>query len=457
MEEGADMIEIINSVSNELEPLQTLEKGKVTIYLCGPTVYNYIHVGNARNVVFFDTVARFLSFSGYEVNFASNITDVDDKIIERARAEGKSEKELTTFYANAFLTDAEMLGVSDKITRLYATDHIGAMITLIEDLISRDAAYVVDGTVFFAIDKMPQYGVLSHQSIEHLLVGARIEQNEAKRSPLDFVLWKSTHEGINWDSPWGRGRPGWHTECIALIRQHFGGPIDIHGGGMDLKFPHHENEIAQAKALGWPQLATYWLHNGFVELDDEKMAKSLGNFVLLKDALEKYGPAALRYWLLSVQYRQPLMFSEAILLEAKHITTKMRQTYEQAYTQLKLHKYVVNGTISSERVIEQQEQFLRALRTDFNTANAITVLHEVIKQVNIHTRQGEKSFSVLVQYLSLLARMDELLVLQIVNEPMITDEDIALYEAWGVAKKEKDFNTADALRATLADKGIAVR
>jgi len=451
------MIEIINSVSNKLEPLQTLEKDKVSLYLCGPTVYNYIHVGNARNVVFFDTVARFLSFEGYEVDFASNITDVDDKIIERARAEGKSEKELTIFYANAFLSDCKRLGVSDKISRLYATDNIDAMITLVEELIARDVAYVVEGTVFFEIEKISQYGELSHQSIEHLLVGARIEQNEAKRSPLDFVLWKATTEGINWESPWGRGRPGWHTECIALIRQHFGGPIDIHGGGMDLKFPHHDNEIAQAKALGWSQLATYWLHNGFVELDDEKMAKSLGNFVLLKDALEKYGSAAIRYWLLSVQYRQPLMFSEDILLDAKHITAKMHQTYQNAYTQLKLHKYFVKGTISSERVIEQQEQFLTALRTDFNTANAITVLHEVIKQVNIHLRQGEKSFSVLVQYLLLLTMIDELLVLQIVSEPTITDGDIALYEAWLDARKEKNFIEADALRATLANKGINVR
>jgi len=451
------MIHIYNSLTNELEPLQTLQEGVVTMYLCGPTVYNYIHVGNARNVVFFDTVARFLTFEGFDVSFASNITDVDDKIIERAKIEEKSEKALTTFYTNAFLADARALGVSSDIKRLYATEEIPSMIELIEELIARGFAYEVNGTVFFAIDKINTYAELSHQTIDHLLVGARIEQNADKRSPLDFVLWKATTEGINWDSPWGRGRPGWHTECIALIRRQFGGPIDIHGGGMDLKFPHHDNEIAQAKAIGWSHLATYWMHNGFVELAEQKMAKSLGNFVLLKDALAQYGAAAVRYWLLSVQYRQPLMFSEEILLEAKNITQKMRETYRAAYTQLKLHNYPINGTISSERVIEQRERLLAALRSDFNTANALTVLHEVIKQMNIHLRQGEKSFGVLMQYLLLLTIIDELLVLQIAQPLTILPEDVNLYEQWREAKRMRDFAQADALREQLTKKGIVVR
>jgi len=451
------MIQLTNSLSNELEELRPQKEGVISLYLCGPTVYNYIHVGNARNVVFFDTVARFLAHVGYDVEFVSNITDVDDKIIERAKEEGKTEKELTTFYANAFLADTKALGVSSNIKRLYATEAMPEIIAFIEELVAQDAAYVVDGNVFFAIDKTDHYAELSHQSIEHLLVGARIAQNEDKKNPLDFALWKATEDGINWESPWGKGRPGWHTECVALIRKAFGGPIDIHAGGMDLKFPHHDNEIAQAKAIGWPKLATYWMHNGFVELDDEKMAKSLGNFVLLKDAIAQYGPAAVRYWLLSTHYRQPLMFSEAMLLEAKQITEKMQQSYVMASTQLKLHKYPINGAISSERVIEQQEAFFAAMRADFNTANAITVLHEVIKQVNIHVRQGEKSFSVLVQYLRLLALIDELLVLQIVTPPTITDEDIALYEAWNEAKAAKDFAKADALRDQLAKKGITAR
>lgn len=451
------MIKIYNSLTSELEVLKTRQDNVVTLYLCGPTVYNYIHVGNARNVVVFDTIARFLAFEGYAVHFVSNITDVDDKIIERAKAEGKSEKELTTFYADAFLAECEHLGVLPTIERLYATDYIPEMIALIETLIANGVAYEVDGTVFFAIDKIAEYAELSHQSVEHLIVGARIEKNEAKRSPLDFVLWKATTEGINWESPWGKGRPGWHTECIALIRHAFGGPIDIHAGGMDLKFPHHDNEIAQARGLKWDGLATYWMHNGFVELDNEKMAKSAGNFILLKDALEKYGASAVRYWLLSVHYRQPLMFSEAILVEAKDITLRMQETYRNAYTQLKLHDYPPKGAVSSERVIEQQESFIASLRMDFNTANALSVLHEVIKQINIHVRQGAKSFSVLVQYLTLLEMMDELLQLQIIEEIVITAEDIALYKAWQKAKGAQNFVEADSLREQLSKKGIITR
>jgi len=451
------MMKIYNSLSNELEEFKPNTPKHVTMYLCGPTVYNYLHIGNARNVVFFDVVARFFAREGYDVHFASNITDVDDKIIERAKAEHISEKEVTTFYTKAFLKDCADLQISSNIKRLYATEYIDDIIDFIQTLIQRDAAYEVDGTVFFSIDKLNTYAELSNQSIEHLLVGARIEKNEQKHSPIDFVLWKPTEDGLNWDSPWGRGRPGWHTECVTMIRSEFAGPIDVHAGGMDLKFPHHDNEIAQAQALGWDKLATYWMHNGFVELDNEKMSKSLGNFVLLKDAIAKYGAATIRYWLLSAHYRQPLMFSESILIEAREIVEKMQETYVNAVTQLKLLKYLTKGTISSEIVIEQQKKFIEAMKTDFNTANAMTVLHEVIKQINIHLRQGEKSFGVLVQYLTLLEEIENILQLFIVKEVHVSEDDILMYHDWKNAKAVKDFKKADTLRQQLAEKGIQVR
>ena len=451
------MLKIYNSLNDELEIFTPLKDNEVTIYLCGPTVYNYIHIGNARNVVVFDVIHRHLKNSGYNVRFCSNITDIDDKIIAKAKAEGVTEKELTTFYSEAFLADCQNLHISADIKRLYATDYIEEIIEFIGALIERGAAYERNGTVFFEIDTLDTYAELSHQSIEHLLVGARIEKNEEKKSAIDFVLWKPTTEGVAWDSPWSKGRPGWHTECVAMIASEFGGAIDIHGGGMDLKFPHHDNEIAQAKALGWDRLATYWIHNGFVELNDEKMSKSLGNFILLKDALETYGATAIRYWLLSVHYRQPLMFSEAIMLDAVDIVQKMQETYKNAVTQLKLHEYLTKSFISSERVIEQQNKVQEALDQDFNTANVITILHDVMKQVNIHLRQGEKSFGVLVQYLTLVQDINELLQLEICEDVLVTAEDRETYHAWKAAKAAKDFATADTLRDRLLAKGIQVR
>lgn len=451
------MIKIYNNLTNELEPFKPIKENTVQMYICGPTVYNYIHIGNARPVVFFDVVARYFSYSGYTVAATSNLTDIDDKIIERAQLEGVTEKEITEKYGNAFLADCAALNVLPMTKRLYATAYITEIIAFIEQLISVGAAYEVNGTVYFDISKIDTYAELSNQSMEHLIVGARIEENFDKKSPIDFVLWKPTTTGLKWSSPWSEGRPGWHTECVAMIDANFGGPIDIHGGGMDLKFPHHDNEIAQAKAIGWKKLATYWMHNGFVETENEKMSKSLGNFSLAKDVIDAFGAKTVRFWLLSVHYSQPLTFTDKILEEAKQIVEKIEQTIEDAQVQLKLFDYSIKKEISSEIVYEQQKQFKDAMDWDFNTPNAITVVHEIIKQMNIHLRQGEKSFGVLAQYLVLYQEIDTVLGLQLYREIDVDDEAKNLFKQWNSAKQDKNYQVADELRTALLTKNIRVR
>lgn len=451
------MIKLYNTLSNEVEPLVLNEPNVVNMYVCGPTVYNYIHIGNARPVVFFDTVVRFLKSQGYHVNYASNITDVDDKIINEADKAGISEKELTQQYIAEFLFDCESLHVDMGVKRLLATEHISSIIHFIEKLIAIGFAYEVNGTVYFAINEAAQYAELSKQKMEDLLSGARIEHNPDKHHDVDFVLWKPTTMGIKWDSPWGEGRPGWHTECVAMIADEFGGPIDIHGGGMDLKFPHHDNEIVQAKAIGWNKLATYWMHNGFVELDEQKMSKSEGNFFTAREVVETYGAKAVRYWLLSAHYRQPLTFSADILLELQDLVGKMELSYQDAIVQLKLNNYATKSELTSEIVKEQYDKFIEVMSHDFNTANAITVVQESLKQLNIHMRQGEKSFGVLVQYITLLRQFDDILQIGFTTDVLVTETDQQLYMEWKLAKQNKDFAKADLIRDELLTKDIRVR
>jgi len=451
------MIKIYNSQSEKLEDFVPRVPGEVSMYVCGPTVYNNIHIGNARPVVFFDVVHRYLSHQGFNVHYCSNITDVDDKIINKAIEMGKTEKEISQKYTESFLSDCNSLQISKKTKRLYATDYIEEMYDFIQKLIDNGHAYEKKNSVYFDVNSLDKYAELSHQQINQLIVGARIEENEDKKSPIDFALWKTTNEGIKWQSPWGCGRPGWHTECVTMIASEFAGPIDIHGGGMDLKFPHHDNELAQSYGIGWDTLAKYWMHNGFVEINNEKMSKSLGNFLTLKEAIAQYGTKAVRYWLLSVHYRQPLTFSDEILLEAEEITEKMQNSYEDAYISLKMNNFSVNSTINSEIVIVERDKFIAAMNNDFNTANVITVLHEVMKQINIHLRQGAKSFGVLVQYLTLIEEIESVLMIGIVNKITINEEEREYYQRWKTAKVNKDFAKADEYRTLLAEKNIRVR
>ena len=304
-------IKIYNSLSNKIEKFESLEPNKVSMYVCGPTVYGYPHIGNMRPVVVFDVLRRFFEYVGYEVTYVSNFTDVDDKIIKEAKKEEKTEKELTEFYIFEFKKTVNLIGSKLPNITPKVTEYINAIINYIDNLIKLDAAYEVNGDVYFRVTKIKDYGSLSGINVDDLIVGARIDENSNKESPLDFALWKKTTEGINWDSPWGRGRPGWHTECCVMIDtifpRHY---IDIHGGGYDLKFPHHENEIAQSEATHGNKIAKYWMHNAFINFGNEKMSKSLGNVVYAKDMIAKFGGPVTRLVILSAHYRQPVNFTE---------------------------------------------------------------------------------------------------------------------------------------------------
>ena len=322
-------IKLFNSLTNKIETFKPLRENEVSIYCCGPTVYGDAHVGNIRPVIVFDTLRRFFERVGYDVKLVSNFTDVDDKIIKKAIEEGVTETVITDRYIAAYKDVLEKLNVKPHYKNPRVTEYMGFIISYIQDLIDKGAAYEINGDVFFRISSINDYGELSNIKVDDLVVGARIEENSKKESPLDFVLWKKTDEGIKWQSPWGLGRPGWHTECCVMINSIFGGKIDIHGGGFDLKFPHHENEIAQAKVHDHSKIANIWMHNGFVNFGNEKMSKSLGNVVLAKDAIAKYGGNVMRLLILSTHYRAPVSFTEETVLSSKNELDKIQKLYNQ--------------------------------------------------------------------------------------------------------------------------------
>ena len=321
-------IKFYNSLSNSQQDFITQEDKKVSMYVCGPTVYNYPHIGNMRPVVVFDTLRRFLTYVGYDVTYVSNYTDVDDKVIKAAKQEGKSEKELTDFYIAEF--EKTLKGIGSQVPSITprVTEYMDKIIAYVDNLVKIGAAYVVDGDVYFRVEKIKDYGALSGINVDDLRVGARVEENTQKESPLDFALWKKTDEGIKWDSPWGLGRPGWHTECCVMIDtifpKHF---IDIHGGGYDLKFPHHENEIAQSEATHGNKIAKTWMHNAFINFGNEKMSKSLGNVVYAKDMIAQYGGPVTRLVILNAHYRQPVNFTEETVKEAQQVVLRMQMAY----------------------------------------------------------------------------------------------------------------------------------
>ncbi len=305
-----------------------MEEGKVKMYVCGPTVYNYIHIGNARPVIVFDTVRRYLEYRGYDVNFVSNFTDVDDKIIKTANELGEEVGELTDRFINAYFEDVGALGCSKADAHPRVTEHIDDIVAFIQVLVDKGFAYEAQGDVYYRTRKFEGYGKLSHQSIDELKVGARIEESGIKENALDFALWKAAKEGeIAWDSPWGSGRPGWHIECSVMAREHLGDTIDIHAGGQDLTFPHHENEIAQSEAMTGKQFARYWMHNGYINIDNEKMSKSLGNFILVHDIRKQIDPRVLRFFMLSVQYRHPVNFSQELVESAANGLDRIQTAY----------------------------------------------------------------------------------------------------------------------------------
>ena len=442
-------IRIYNSLTNKIETFVPLKEGEVSMYVCGPTVYNIPHIGNMRPVVVFDTLRRFLEYVGYKVIYVSNFTDVDDKIINAAIKEHKTEKELTEYYIGEFINAVKGIGSRLPDITPKVTEYIQAIIKYIAKLVELDAAYEIDGDVYFRVSKIKDYGSLSGINIDDLVVGARIEENSKKESPLDFALWKKTDIGINWDSPWGKGRPGWHTECCVMIDTIFpGGIIDIHGGGYDLKFPHHENEIAQAEAMHHNKIARYWMHNGFINFGDQKMSKSLGNVVYAKDAIETYGGPVTRLVILNVHYRQPVNYTNETIEASKQEINKIQTAYRQVA--LKLQTNNVNINEGKPLYIEE---FLNYLADDLNTANALTSLYNVVKLANQEIRQKECDFAKLNNLFKTLTDMFNILGLDINYVPM-SEQDKNIYQNYLKSKVDKDFARSDELRKILIDKNI---
>ena len=443
-------MKIFNSYTNQLEEFKSIHPNKVNMYVCGPTVYNYIHIGNARPVIFFDTVRRFFEKQGYEVKFASNFTDVDDKIIQKAIEDNIDELLLSQKYIDAFLNDLESLNCKTDYIKPKVTDYMSDIIDFISNLKNSGYAYEVDGDVYFRVEKISDYGKLANRNVDDLISGSRVEVNPKKESPLDFTLWKKTEVGINFNSPFSKGRPGWHTECVAMIDDIFHEQIDIHGGGIDLQFPHHENEIAQAKALHHHSLAKYWMHNGRLSFKNEKMSKSTGNVVFVKDVNEKM---PLRYFLLSTHYRSPLNFDDEgfqmYIKEWQKLETAVKSLYLKLDLALEIKD---NVKVISENIRTDLSNFNSAMEDDFNTANAITSLQSIIKLINSSLRQ-KSTFEFLNELLFAVKYMIDVLGLRIDFNPM--DQDSRnVYKDWEAARKEKNFSLADKLRNELISRGI---
>ncbi len=440
-------IRLYNSLSNKKEDFKSIIENEVMMYVCGPTVWNYVHIGNARPVVVFDVLRRFFEYAGYKVKFVSNLTDVDDKIINQAIKEGKTEKEITEKYSKAFFEVVNSLNAKKPDITPRVTETMDKIIEFIDDLVKKGFAYEIDGDVYFRVSKIKDYGALGNFNTEDLLSGARIEENDKKENPLDFTLWKTTDTGIKWDSPWGKGRPGWHTECVVMIRDNFGvDTIDIHGGGNDLKFPHHENEMAQSKAMSSTCLANYWVHNGMINIDNQKMSKSLGNIRLAKDMIDEYGGNVIRMNLLSTYYRSPVNFSlESLESSAKEVE-KLLTSLNKANIKLQLNDYKDNKYDK-----ELVNKYLEHLADDLNIANALSVVFETIKKLNVYLRSNDlENISLLYNTL-----LEENKILGIKYEPItLTKEDKDIYKEWEMYKKEKNFTKADMLREKLIDKGI---
>lgn len=435
-----------NSLTNKVEEFIPNNEKEVKMYVCGPTVYNYIHIGNARPVVFYDLVKRYLEFLGYKVTYASNITDVDDKIINKAIEENKTEKEIASFYENAYFDAVNKLGSKRPDLVPHATDYINEMQTFIQSLEEKGYAYNVDGNVYFRISKIDDYGCLSNQAKEELTEGARVDVDLAKENPLDFTLWKKTDAGIKWDSPFGLGRPGWHTECVVMNHKLFGDSIDIHGGGMDLKFPHHENEIAQSEALYHNHLAKYWLHVGRVDLKGVKMSKSLGNVIYVKDLNTAKDYMVLRMLLLFSPYRSIINYSEELQGQYSKLYDKWQRALKQ--TKYFLEANDIKTLNVNEEIIERFKEYMD---NDFNVQNVLMLMEELVKEINQNYRS--KDYEKLALNVNTFVKLLDVLGIDFSLQEL-TPEMKEIYHLWDVARANKDFENADKYRVMLVEKGI---
>lgn len=450
-------IVVYNTLTRKKETFQPLEEGKVSMYVCGPTVYNYIHIGNARPAIVFDMVRRYLEYKGFEVNYVLNFTDIDDKIINTANELGDHVSDVANRFIDAYLGDVESLGVKKATYNPRVTETMDGIITFIEGLIEKDYAYAVDGDVYFKPRTFNDYGKLSHQSIDELRSGARIQVGDKKADPLDFALWKTAKKGeVAWDSPWGRGRPGWHIECSAMAKKYLGETIDIHAGGQDLAFPHHENEIAQSEAANDQTFANYWMHNGYINIDNEKMSKSLGNFVLTKDLIKQHDPQVIRFFMLSVHYRNPINFTEELLESARHSLERIKTAYFNLEHRKDKSMNLDQGTDEwLERVKNFTERFEAEMDDDFNTANAIAVLFDLTKEANIYLGSKQTSTKVIQAFQDTIKTLFHVLGLELEQDEALLDEEIeTLIQERTEARKNRDFARADEIRDMLKKKNI---
>lgn len=454
-------MKVYNTLSRKKEEFLPIDENEVKIYVCGPTVYNYFHIGNARPFVVFDTLRRYLEYRGKRVKFIQNFTDVDDKIINKAKEDGVSAREVSEKYIGEYYKDAAALNVGKATVHPKVTENMDEIISFVEGLILKGYAYESEGDVYFSTRSFSDYGKLSKQNIEDLEVGARIEVGEKKKDPLDFALWKArkNEDEIAWASPWGMGRPGWHIECSVMSTKYLGDTIDIHAGGQDLTFPHHENEIAQTEAATGKTFANYWMHNGYITIDNEKMSKSKGNFFTVRDILKSYDGEVIRFFLLSGHYRNPINFSEELMEQSKNSLLRMQNA------KLTLRHLIENetGELRDEEKIhlghlqEYRQKFTEAMDDDLNTADAISAVFELIKQVNTYVKDGcSKAFA--EECMSLLTELTDVLGLLKDGGLEEKDEEIeALIAERREARANKDFKRADEIRDLLKARGITLK
>ena len=471
-------MKLYNTMTNKIEEFKTIEENKVKMYVCGPTVYNYIHLGNARPIVVFDTLARYFEHKGMEVEFVQNFTDVDDKIINKSIEEGTSASEVSEKYIKYFFEDISKLNILESVKRPKVTENMAEIIEIIQKLIDNGFAYEKDGDVYFEVKKYKDYGKLSNQKIEELELGARIDVSEIKKNPVDFALWKKKKDGEPfWESPWGEGRPGWHIECSAMAKKYLGDTFDIHGGGQDLVFPHHENEIAQSKCAYHGNFANYWLHNGFIQINGDKMSKSLGNFFLLREILEKFSGNVVRLFILSTHYRKPINFSFENMEDTKKALqniVKSMNKFENIIEEYKNEKIEsVKNSEFSQKIDEFDKKFEDAMDEDMNTPQALATIFDQIRETNKFISTNESEFSTIYyeikkSYDSLNEKIENVFGIAIEVENAVKEEDgenmeltkkliELLIKLRSEARSEKNFKLSDEIRDKLKKLGVEIK
>lgn len=452
------MITLYNTLTRQKETFEPIEPGKVKMYVCGPTVYNYIHIGNARPAINYDVVRRYFEYKGYEVIYVSNFTDVDDKLINRSKELNESVPDIADRYIKAFYEDVGALNVKKATSNPRVMNHMDEIIDFIKELVDEGYAYESDGDVYFRTRKFEGYGKLSHQSLDDLKVGARIEAGEQKEDALDFTLWKKAKPGeISWESPFGEGRPGWHIECSVMAFHELGKTIDIHAGGSDLQFPHHENEIAQSEAHNHAPFANYWMHNGFINIDNEKMSKSLGNFILVHDIIKEVDPDVLRFFMISVHYRSPINYNLELVNAAKSGLERIRNSYQLIEERETIATDIVDQSKYIEQIDAIIEQFETVMDDDFNTANAVTAWYDLSKLANKYVLENNTSTQVISRFKEVYQIFSDVLGVPLKGNKsdMLLDEDIEkLIEERNKARKNKDFARADEIRDMLKEQNI---